>query len=166
MLVRLRYLLSTLAVLAVPALVAGCGDEDENSGAAERLSRPEAIARIDAVCRRTATELERAGPEPGVGSGSRLALARYARWQARATAAVEAGIRGIEQVPIPDDSRKGEIRSFLYFSRKLISAGRGLLRAVRVGDEDEAERLSWELDSSSDQASFAARRYGLRRCGG
>jgi len=151
-------------VVLVVSVVAACG-EDPGSGVAVGLSRAEAIERIDAVCRRSVGLVRRVGPEPSIGAGSRLALDRYGRWHARAGAVVEAGLRQIERLAIPDDARKGEIRAYVYFSRLTISKGRGVLRAAQVGDDAGGEQLLGEMESDADQAGFAARRYGLHECG-
>ncbi len=78
---RLRPPLLAAAVSAVTVL-AGCGGSRE-PGEGELLSRAQAIAQIDAHCRRTLAEVERVGPQPPQGSGSQQELARYGRWQAR-----------------------------------------------------------------------------------
>ncbi|MDP8909353.1 MAG: hypothetical protein M3N47_09620 [Chloroflexota bacterium] len=107
----LTSLLMIAAALAVSA-VAGCGEQERP--AAERLSRPAAIARIDALCRRTLEEVERAGHEPSVASATMLALARYERWQERVLTLTEAGLRRIERVAIPDDARAKEIQAYVF----------------------------------------------------
>ncbi len=155
-------LLMIVVVLAVSA-VAGCGEQEPP--AAERLSRPAAIARIDALCRRTLEEVERAGEEPSVASGTMLALARYERWQERVLTVTEAGLRRIERVAIPDDARAKEIRAYVFWGRELIAAARKLLQAVRDGDRLQAELQAAERASSADQAGYAAKRYGLTECG-
>ncbi len=74
-------------------------------------------------------------------------------------------MRRIERVPIPEDARRREIRAYLFWSRRAIAAGAGLLAAAQSGDVAEGERMSDQLDTSTAQARYAARRYGLRECG-
>ncbi len=163
-LVRVCAVWGSLLLPAVP-LMAGCG-EKRDSAAGQPLSCADAIARIDAICRESVAAVARVGPEPQLRSGSRAELERYARWSRRVEAEVEAALRRIERVPVPDDARKGEVRSYVYFSRQAIRAGRALLRAAQTGEQVDADRLAQESESNSDQASFAARRYGLKQCGG
>lgn len=155
-------LLVIVVVLAVSAVV-GCGEQERP--AAERLSRPAAVARIDVLCRQTLEEVERAGQEPSVASGTMLALRRYERWQERVLAVTEAGLRRIERVAIPADARAKEIQAYVYWGRELITAARKLLQAVRDGDRLQAELQESERNSSADQAGYAAKRYGLSECG-
>jgi len=68
-------------------------------------------------------------------------------------------------VPIPDDARRGEIRAYVFFAQRVIAAARGLLRAVRSSDDAAGDRMSLQLDTSANQARFAAKRYGLNECG-
>ncbi len=157
--------LATVLFAAVGVAVAACGGDGDARGA-QRLSRAEAITRIDAICRRSVAQVAQLGAEPQVASGSQLALERYARWAARAGAIVEAGLRRIERLAIPADGDQGEIRSYVYFARKAISQGRRLLGAIEARDADEVDWLSREMETSTDQAGFAAKRYGLEQCGG
>ncbi len=106
---RLCVLLWSLMLFAEPVLAA-CG-ETRDSSAVDRLSRAEAISRIDAICREGVAAIARIGPEPRLRSGSPAEVVRYARWSGRVGAVVEAGLRRIERVPIPDDARKGEVRA-------------------------------------------------------
>ncbi len=157
------------AVLLAAQAVSACGDE-QSSAPAKGLSRAEAISRIDAICRQTEAQFERAGAEPSISSGSRLEVERYARWQERVNAVLEAGLRRIERVPIPRDGREREIRAYANLSRETIRAGRRFMQAVRAGDTStttgrDPELLLMELESSADQAGFVAKRYGLHACG-
>ncbi len=161
---NLRFRLALIVVLFAASVVSGCGGAGDGR-AAERLSRPEAIARIDELCRQTVERIERVGQQPAVGSGTRPALDRYERWLVRVLAVTEAGLRQVERVPVPADARQREIRAYVFWGRRTVSASRGLLRAVRADDQAAGERMSLQLDSSTDQARFAARRYGLRECG-
>ena len=154
---NLRFRLALIVVLFAASVVSACGGE-RNGRAAERLSRPEAIARIDELCRQTVERIERVGPQPAVGSATRPALDRYEHWLARVLAVTEAGLRQVERVPVPDDARQREIRAYVFWGRRTVSASRGLLRAVRADDQAAGERMSLQLDSSTDQARFAARR--------
>jgi hypothetical protein len=142
---------STLALLAVAALAAGCGGDDAE------LSKAEYAREANAVCSESNERVRAVGPEPPI------LTATQADWIEPLTESDQAAVAELRDLAPPEPDR-ARIAAMLSDFERGLGKGSEIASASRAGDDRRFRAAVAVALTALTRAQGRAETYGLDEC--